>query len=104
MGCCCDKQNAEEGMAQLHEEQEMAKLENIAGVSDVLWGISDNGWKAYEDYVGDQIEAMDVGASYQYISRENNQTYKITKLSPTSAQQINVNRGTKPRKVSRLTI
>ena len=82
----------------------MQELENIIGVT-IVWSVSlsenDNDWRGYERNISERIEEMDTGQSYEYTSNHNNQTYKITKLSASTAEQINMNTNSRPKKVQR---
>ena len=94
MGSCCCKDKNQSQQSQdmiLKAEQEIQELERIVGAT-VFWHVKDNNddWRAYDTDANDQIGSLDMGQSWKYTSKENNQTYEIKKISPFTAEQTNI--------------
>ena len=53
------------------------------------WKEAQGIWNEFEEDISNQIEKLQIGKSYRYTFEGNGQTYKITKLSNTTAVQLN---------------
>ena len=58
----------------------------------IVWKWKENNgtWTKYDGNISKKIENLPIGQSYQCISSGNDRTYKITKLSSTTAIQMNI--------------
>eukprot|EP01084_Bolivina_argentea_P082002 148486_1 len=84
-------------------EQKTMEFSNICNFVVIWqWKENDGTWQSYDNCIGDTIEKLNVEEYYKYTFNGNNQTYKITKKSSNSAEQINITSNIK-REVKRIT-
>ena len=84
------KQNElEEMKKQIEEIKQKAGEEKQESVVIWKWKENDGTWISYDNAISNIIEKLKTKESHQYTFSGNQQTYKITKLSSTTAEQKN---------------